>query len=117
WFTENSGNKIGRLTTAGTITEFPIPTPNSGPVGIGRGPNGSLWFTEWLAGRMANVTPGGTITEFAIPTSDTHPAWVTSAADGNVFFTENSGNRVARLALARAATSASANDFDGDLRA
>src|SRR5438128_1529458 len=31
WFTEFNGNKIGRITTAGVITEFPIPTSNSGP--------------------------------------------------------------------------------------
>jgi streptogramin lyase len=27
WFTEQTGNKIGRITTAGVITEYPIPTP------------------------------------------------------------------------------------------
>ena len=29
WFTEDFGNKIGRITPAGVITEFPIPTPIS----------------------------------------------------------------------------------------
>src|SRR3954471_19246906 len=28
WFTERVGNKIGRITPAGTITEFTIPTAN-----------------------------------------------------------------------------------------
>src|SRR5204862_7058167 len=34
WFTEvsSAGNKIGRITTAGTVTELPIPTPASAPV-------------------------------------------------------------------------------------
>ena len=31
WFTEQTANKIGRITTAGVITEFPIPTANSLP--------------------------------------------------------------------------------------
>src|SRR5688572_12048025 len=34
WFTEQGGNKIGRITFDGTVTEFPIPTANSWPVDI-----------------------------------------------------------------------------------
>ncbi len=33
WFTEYAANQIGRVTPAGVITEFPIPTASSGPVG------------------------------------------------------------------------------------
>jgi len=28
WFTEAIGNKIGRITPDGTITEYSLPTPN-----------------------------------------------------------------------------------------
>src|SRR5258708_4556113 len=51
WFTEQNGNQIGRITTAGAITEFSLPT-NCGsslgcnPRGITAGPDGNLWFTE-----------------------------------------------------------------------
>ncbi len=38
WFTENSGNKIGRVTTAGVFTEFAVPTAASGPGAIVAGP-------------------------------------------------------------------------------
>ena len=41
-----NGNKIGRITTSGTVTEYPVPTPNSGLGGIAAGPDGALWFTE-----------------------------------------------------------------------
>src|SRR5271165_790374 len=45
WFTEFSGNKIGRITPGGTVTEFSAGiTPNSGPDGITAGPDGNLWF-------------------------------------------------------------------------
>lgn len=40
WFTEEAGNKIGRITTGGAITEFPIPSPSSLPVEITPGPDG-----------------------------------------------------------------------------
>jgi streptogramin lyase len=34
WFTEFSANQIGRITTAGVVTEYAIPTPFSNPYGI-----------------------------------------------------------------------------------
>src|SRR5205807_2021894 len=50
WFTEDNTNKIGRITPAGIITEFPIPTDPKGnrnsPGGITSGPDGNLWFTQ-----------------------------------------------------------------------
>ena len=46
WFTEYSGDNIGRVTTAGVFAEFPIPSANSQPTGITTGPDGALWFTE-----------------------------------------------------------------------
>jgi hypothetical protein len=46
WFTEEDGNKIGRITTDGLITEYPLPTAKSFPVGITAGPDGALWFTD-----------------------------------------------------------------------
>jgi hypothetical protein len=46
WFTENSANKIARITTAGIISEFLIPTASSSPEFITTGPDGALWFTE-----------------------------------------------------------------------
>src|SRR5260370_10898406 len=45
WFTDE-GNKIGRITTAGIVTEFPIPTASSRPSGITAGPDGNVGVTE-----------------------------------------------------------------------
>src|SRR5437667_299854 len=57
WFTESgylrrgmgghSAGWIGRMTTTGVITEFPIPTVGSTPIGITAGPDGNLCFTEY----------------------------------------------------------------------
>ena len=55
WFTDDytgplpgpsNADKIGRITTAGVITEFPTPTQDSTPGGITVGPDGAIWFTE-----------------------------------------------------------------------
>ena len=46
WFTESQTNLIGRMTPAGVVTEFPVPTDNSTPLGIATGPDGNIWFAE-----------------------------------------------------------------------
>ena len=67
WFTENSGNKIGRITTAGVITEYSIPTNSSRPQGITAGPDGALWFTENSGNKIGRMTTSGAITEYPSP--------------------------------------------------
>src|SRR5436305_1635398 len=49
WFTEQNGNRIGRITPGGTITEFAVGlSPGGVPIGITAGPDGNLWFTEYF---------------------------------------------------------------------
>jgi peptidylprolyl isomerase len=48
-------NKIGRITPTGTITEFPVPTSKSGPLGISAGPDGNIWFTEINANKIGRI--------------------------------------------------------------
>jgi streptogramin lyase len=43
--------------------EFPIPTPNSQPLGITPGPDGALWFTENEGNKIGRITTAGAITE------------------------------------------------------
>jgi streptogramin lyase len=70
WFTERSGNKIGRITTAGVITEFPL---SSQPIWIAAGPDDALWFTERAVpyDKIGRITTVGVITEFPLPTAAT----------------------------------------------
>src|SRR5215472_1735840 len=46
WFTD-AGGSIGKITTAGVITKYPL-TLNNVPLYIVPGPKQSLWFTEYL---------------------------------------------------------------------
>ena len=57
WFTESLGNRIGRITTAGVMTEFPRHRPGSRPSGIVAGPDGNLWFTEQAQESAASPRP------------------------------------------------------------
>src|SRR5260221_12992107 len=98
WFTENDGNKIGRITPKGEITEFPIPTTASQPVGITGGPDGAVWFTEFKANQIGRIAPDGTITEFPISTKNGQPFCIAAGPDGNIWFALQA-NRVGRLLL------------------
>jgi len=44
WFTEEAGNKIGRISPTGAISEFPLAV-GAMPGGIVAGPDGNLWFS------------------------------------------------------------------------
>src|SRR5271169_830436 len=66
WFTEANGNRIGRITPAGVVTEFSAGlTPESFPSGIAAGPDGNLWFAEYFGNRIGRITPAGVVTEFS----------------------------------------------------
>jgi streptogramin lyase len=80
--------KIGRITTSGAISEFPIPTANR-PEAITAGPDGNLWFTENESGKIGRITPTGAISEFPIPTAESRPTGITAGPDGNLWFTES----------------------------
>jgi len=105
WFTAPGTNAIGRITPAGDITTFPIPTDSSGPAGITAGADGNLWFTESYGNQIGRITPDGQITEMPIPTASASPIGITAGPDGNVWFTEGSGNQIGQV------TSSGINEF------
>jgi streptogramin lyase len=46
WFVQRNSNSIGRMTTGGSVTEYPIPTIDAGVNQIALGSDNNLWFTE-----------------------------------------------------------------------
>jgi streptogramin lyase len=99
WFTESASNQIGRITPAGVVTEFKIPTAFSGASAITTGPDGNVYFVESEAKQIGRITPKGVITEFAIPASVFAVGGITAGPDGNVYFSvgDNHGAEVGRL--------------------
>ncbi len=100
WFTQKNGNKIGRITTAGVVSEFTVPTANSEPRGITAGSDGNIWFTEFHANKIARITPAGIITEFTVPTANSYPLGIAAGPDGNIWFTESLGNKIGQIVIA-----------------
>src|SRR5574337_476468 len=85
---------------AATITEFPVTTASSQPLGITAGPDGALWFTEFAGKKIGRITTAGTITEFSIPTGSSQPVGITTGPDGALWFTEFAGNKIGRITTA-----------------
>lgn len=55
WFTEWENNRIGRMTVAGGVSEYTIPTRNSAPYGIAAGPDDAAWFIEMETNNVGRI--------------------------------------------------------------
>ncbi|MBF0538656.1 MAG: Virginiamycin B lyase, partial [Nitrospirae bacterium] len=83
WFAEYIAgiNKIGKITTAGVITEYTI-TGNR-LFGITSGPDGNIWFTSYGGGIMKLTTAGVIIGSWQIvPISGINPEVIVSITPG-----------------------------------
>jgi hypothetical protein len=113
WFTEAGTNAIGRITTSGTITEYP--GTGASPSGIAAAQDGALWFTESPPQpgitttcpapsglhAIGRITSGGTITnQVATPTAQSEPSDITVGPDGNLWFSEYCADKIGRVQVA-----------------
>ena len=96
WFTEYYANDIGRITTAGVITAYSVPTAGGDPAGIVAGPDGALWFVEAEGNNLGRITTSGVITEYSVPTAYRDLTWITAGPDGALWFPIGQANSIAR---------------------
>ena len=80
WFTEEIAEKIGRVTTAGAVSEFPNPQYLTSPWAIAAGPDGAMWFTDQL-NAIGRITPAGQIGRFAL-SHGSGPKGIVAGPDG-----------------------------------
>jgi sugar lactone lactonase YvrE len=89
WFTNDSNNSIGRITTAGVVTNYTsssIRNPNA----IAAGPDGALWFTNSGNDSIGRITTGRSEPP-AIISSDSASA---TAGSGFTFTVSTTGSSV-----------------------
>jgi streptogramin lyase len=97
WFTENWLDKVAKITTSGTITEYPA-AGGSGPIAITAGADGRLWFTENT--KIARINTDGTgYTEYAAAGGAT-PKGIISGPDGNLWFIDRANNSIGVMSTA-----------------
>jgi virginiamycin B lyase len=97
-----AGNRVGRITTHGEITEFDIPSPMGSPTNVAVGPDRNVWYTKGAA--LGRVTPDGVITEFPLGAnaravgltagSDRHPP---TRLANRLWYADGTGNKIAYL--------------------
>jgi virginiamycin B lyase len=112
WFVELSGkmdgrapdgNRVGRITMSGQITEFPIPTAAGSPINIAVGPDRNVWFTK--GAMLGRVTPDGVVTEFPLEGAGAGGTGLTAGSDRQpptrlgtrLWVAQSAGNRIAFL--------------------
>ncbi|MDP9018550.1 MAG: hypothetical protein M3N19_09535, partial [Candidatus Eremiobacteraeota bacterium] len=67
FFSATLADKVGRITTAGVITELGNLAPNSYPSTIIVGADQNMYFTEYSVGTLGRITlPTGSVSEFAL---------------------------------------------------
>jgi len=104
WFTNNNSGYIGRITTTGVITQYPIPIAGACPQGItGGAADGNLWFVAACGssaspgGYIGRVTTAGAITEYPISNKSSQLEEITMGPDGNLWFTDGGTNSIGRV--------------------
>jgi virginiamycin B lyase len=117
WFVELSGgidgvhtdgNRVGRITYDGKVTEYPLPAGPGSPINIAVGPDRNLWYTR--GGTLGRVTPAGLITEYSAG-ADARAAGLSAGSDrepparlvNRLWLADGGGNRISYLQFTPAA--------------
>jgi streptogramin lyase len=98
WFAEHGTGKIGRISQAGGLTEYPLQNPTSKPSQVTAGPDGNLWFTAEAEGlgNVGRITPAGAVTEWQV-CGYCRPSGITTGPEGDIWFTLPGSGEVGRI--------------------
>ncbi len=111
WFVELSGgmdgvrtdgNRVGRITYDGKVTEYPMPAAGASAINIAVGPDRNVWYTRGPT--LGRVTPDGAVTEFSIG-ADARAVGLSAGSDrqpptrlvNRLWFADGGANRISYL--------------------
>ena len=101
WFTQTGGAQIGRITSAGVVSEF---VAGGVPGGITAGPDGNLWYTLRDSSRVVQMsTAGVVIASHGVPTLQSDPnnlGAITTGPDGALWFAAPGVDQIGRITTA-----------------
>jgi virginiamycin B lyase len=118
WFTEEAGNKVGRIDMGGNIKEFPLPRSQDNDIlaALSFDNEKNLWVQQYVdqndpkpAGpdnivkidksilTVASDSLNVPITFYAVPTCETVMHRILLGPDGNIWFTEMNADKIGKL--------------------
>src|SRR5713226_3010177 len=107
WYFDVGQNLVGRVTPAGSITEFAVPGTGAGSEAIVGAPDGNIWMVARDPSNGPNwilkVSPAGVVTKFPLA-NGVGPEGITWGPDGDIWFTEFWTGRVGRMTPAGVVT-------------
>ena len=102
WYAGYMANLLGRVdATTGEITEFTLPTENSGPHGLVADGQGHIWYTGHRVSLIGQLNPQtGEVVEYPMPDPAVSvPYTPIFDHDGVLWFTAQNANYVGKLDL------------------
>ena len=100
WFDQHLDDSIGRMTTAGVVTNLYTDPSITRPTGITSGPDGAVWFTNFAS--VDRITTSGAISSFTDPSIHCAGA-ITTGPDDALWFTNC--NSIGRITTSGAVSS------------
>jgi len=100
WFVETTAQQIGRISTGGVVTEFPLEEGGIAEAQgfIAVGPDGALWFNMDDANQLGRITPTGEITQINLPDGLSPIRELVTGSDGALWVTSRGMSAIVKLA-------------------
>jgi virginiamycin B lyase len=97
WFTENNAAQLGRLSTSGTITEYPL-APAKSATALVVGLDNNFYFADPVQNKFGQFNPLTLkVTEFNIPAQNATPGNMTIGSDSLIYMTEQGANKIGQI--------------------
>lgn len=99
WFVETTTQQIGRISTEGIVTEFPLEEGGIAEAQgfIAVGPDGALWFNLDDSNQLGRITSTGEITQIDLPEGLSPIRELVTAPDGALWVTSRGLGAIVKL--------------------
>lgn len=97
WFVEYGADRVGHITTTGTIHDYPLPS-GSDAYGLTFGADGNLWLADYKKNQIIQMSTAGTVlNQYPTTTTGSGPSGIVSGTDNKLWFTECLKSKVANV--------------------
>jgi YD repeat-containing protein len=103
WFTESGTQKIGKITTSGTVTEYALAGGKAAPGAITSGLYelgfNEDWFTLPAAGEIGSISASGATTLYPVKGTSPLPEDIVAGPERSLWFTDRGTNEIGKIGM------------------